>query len=339
MNALVTGATGFVGSHVARQLLEAGHSARALYRSRGKLESLGALAVEPVAGDLSDSAALERACAGCDVVFHVAAKADYWKDGDRDSLWRVNVEGTRNLLAAAKAARVKRVILTSSASTLGVHPGAAPADETFAFNLPPERFYYAWTKLQAEKVAAEFVADGLDVAILNPTVVIGPGDLNAISGSFVIETARYQWLTPVASGGLAVIDVRDVARAHLNAVERAKAGERYILNAANLRYREWFRLIAAACEVRPPLFTMPDWMLPATAAVVESLRALGIQTPMDGLQTRLGKEAIFFDGSKANRELGAPQIDIARSLRDTYQWYAENGYIKPNWLSRLLRAV
>ena len=298
MRALVTGATGFVGSHLTRLLCERGDSVRALYRSEKKLGVLAGLDVEAFRGDLSDVALLEAACADCEVVFHVAAKADYWKDDDREALWRVNVEGTRNLLTAAKAAGVGRFIFTSSASTIGIRPGAEPADESDAFNLPPERFFYAWSKVKAEDAVAEFAAGGLDAVTLNPTVIIGPGDLNAISGSFIIESARWQWLVPISSGGLAVIDARDVARAHLAAVERGRSGERYILNGANLSYRQWFGLIAAACGLRPPLFATPDWLLEPTARFIELLRALGVQTPMDANQTRLGSAHVYFDGAR-----------------------------------------
>ena len=339
MKALITGATGFVGSHLTRLLIERGWRARVLYRSEKKLSILGDLDVEAIAGDLTDIALLEAACAGCDVVFHVAAKADYWKDDDRDALWQVNVDGTRNLLKAARAAGVRRVIFTSSASTIGLRPGTEPADESDAFNLPPERFWYAWSKVNAEAIAAEFAADGMDIVTLNPTVIIGPGDLNAISGSFVLETARWQWLTPMSSGGLAVIDVRDVARAHLNAVERGRSGERYILNTANLSYREWYRMIARACNVRSPILSMPNLLLEPTARLIELLRALGIQTPMDANQTRLGSAQIYFDGGKAQRELFSPSIDIATSLRDTYAWYEQNGYIKRGPLSRLIGLI
>ncbi len=336
MLALITGATGFLGSHVLRQWLAGGHAARVLYRSRAKLRHLADLSFEALPGELDDVALLEAACAGCDVVFHVAAKADYWKDADRQALWRINVEGTRHVLAAAQAAGASRVIFTSSASAIGIRPGTALADESTAFNLRPQQFYYAYTKRQAEAVVAEFIAGGLDVVTLNPTVIIGPGDLNAISGSFVIETARWQWLVPGSSGGVAVIDVRDVARAHVAAVEKAVAGERYILNAANLSYSEFFRLIARACAVRPPLLRMPDWLLEPTARGIEALRRFGISTPMDANQVRLGGKHVYFDGGKAERNLCAPQIDIETSLHETYQWYAQHGYIKRNWLTRLI---
>ncbi len=336
MKALVTGATGFVGSHLARQLKAAGHDVRALYRSQKKLSPLADLDLETVAGDLDDVDRLEQACAGCELVFHVAAKADYWKDDDRAALWRINVEGTRNLLAAAKSAGVGRVIFTSSASTIGIRPGQQSANESDAFNLPPERFWYAYTKLKAEAIAAEFVADGLDVVTLNPAVIIGPGDLNAISGSFIIETARFQWLVPMSSGGLSVIDVRDVARAHIAAIERGRSGQRYILSAANLNYHEWFGLIAAACGARPPLLSTPDWLLEPTARFIDMLRGIGVQTPMDANQTRLGGAHVYFDAGKAKGELGAPRINIETSLRDTFAWYQQQGYIKDNWLTRLI---
>lgn len=339
MKVLVTGATGFVGSHLVRLLRQAGYAVRILYRSERKLSRLADLDLETVKGALADVAALERACAGCDLVIHTAAKADYWKDDDREALWRINVEGTRNLLSAADSAAVARVIFTSSASTIGIRPGREYADESDAFNLPPERFYYAYTKHEAEKLAAEFVAGGLDVVALNPTVIIGPGDLNAISGSFILETARWQCLTPMSSGGLAVIDARDVARAHLSAVEHGRSGERYILSTANLSYRQWFRLIAGACGVRPPIFATPDWLLEPTARLINLLRALGIQTPMDADQTRLGSAHVYFDASKARRELFTPQVDIETSLRDTFAWYEQNGYIRRDLLTRLIGLV
>lgn len=339
MKVLVTGATGFLGSQILRQLVEAGHEAVVLYRSERKLSALAGLRFDAIQGDLFATDALERACAGCDLVIHTAAKADYWKDDDREALWRINVEGTRNVLSAAKAAGVRRVIFTSSASTIGILPGTDAADETEPFNLPPERFWYAYTKVKAEEVVAEFVAGGLDAVTLNPAVIIGPGDMNAISGSFILETARLQWLLPMSRGGLSVIDARDAARAHVNAIERGRSGERYILTTANLTYREWYRLIAAGCGVRPPIFALPNRLLAPTARLIELARALGLQTPMDANQTRLGGEHIYFDGSKARRELFRPEIDIETSARDTYEWYRRNGYIKRGLLTRLIGLI
>ena len=339
MKMLITGGTGFVGSHIARKLTQDGHSPRILYRSQKKLDILQGLDIEPIQGDLDDLETLKRACDGCDVVFHVAAKADYWKDDDKDALWRINVDGTRHVMEAAQAAGVRRVVFTSSAATIGIRPDGQPADENHHFNLPQDRYLYAFSKVKAEETVAEFAADGLDVVTLNPTVIIGPGDINAISGTFIIETARYQWAVPITSGGLAVIDVRDVAQAHVNAIERGKTGERYILNSANLPYSRWFKMIADACGARPPIFRTPDFMLEPIAGLVDSLRYVGIETPMDADQTRLGSTFVYFEGSKAHRELFSPEIDIESSLRDTWRWYDENGYIKHNWLTRLIGLI
>jgi dihydroflavonol-4-reductase len=339
MKILVTGGTGFVGSHLVRLLVDAGHDVRVLYRSAQKLSVLEGLDMTPVAGDLDDVDALKQACAGVDIVYHVAAKADYWKDDHKDLLYRINVDGTRNVLTAAQVSDVQRVIFTSSASAIGFRKDGLSSDETEPFNMPPERFWYAYSKVQAEAVVAEFVANGLDVVTLNPVVVIGPGDLNAISGTFIIETARFQWAVPMSSGGLAVIDVRDVAQAHVNAMTRGRTGERYILTTANYAYNEWFKMIADACDVRPPLFSSPDWMLEPTARFIELLRRIGIQTPMDANQTRLGGTNVFFDGRKAYAELFTPQYDIATSLQDTYQWYRDNGYIKHNILTRMIDLI
>ena len=140
----------------------------------------------------------------------------------------------------------------------------------------------------------------------------------------------------MSSGGLSVIDARDVARAHLAAIKRGQSGERYILSAANLTYREWFGLIAAACGVRPPLISTPDWLLEPIARSINGLRRLGLQTPMDADQARLGGKHVYFDAGKANRELGAPQIDIETSLRDTFEWYQQHGYLREDWLARII---
>lgn len=336
MQALLTGATGFLGTHIARRWVAAGHELRVIYRSERKLAHLGDLPYEAVQADLEDKAALRAACRGCQVVFHTAAKVDYWRDEDESALWRVNVEGARNVFAAAQAAGVERVIFTSSAASIGIVPGRACADETTSLRLPRKRFPYAWSKLEAEAVAAEFVQRGLNIVTLNPAAIIGPGDMNAISGSFVLETARWQWLVPLSSGGLSVIDVRDVAQAHVNAIERGHIGGRTILTAANLPYRDWFHMIAATCGVRPPRFTSPDALLEPIARAIELLRRLGLQTPMDANQVRLGGQHIYFDASKARRSVGAPKIAIEDSLRDTYDWYARRGLIKRDALARLI---
>nr|PZN53892.1 MAG: nucleoside-diphosphate sugar epimerase [Chloroflexota bacterium] len=327
VKALVTGGTGFVGSHVVRVLVEAGHTVRVLHRQTSRLDALAGLPYESAVGELTDREALLRACDGCDWVFHVAAVADYWRS-DVVKMFEANVEGTRTVLKAARAAGVQRVILTSTAAAVGMRRDGRPASESDAFNLPPRHFPYGYSKWLAEEVARAEARKGLDVVITNPVVVMGPGDLNMISGNFVTQIKRLGPLVPVTSGGVAVIDVRDVARLQLAAAERGRTGERYILGTANYDYRTWFAMIADVVGVRRPFLPVPDAALPVVAGVIDMARRLGIPTPVDADQTRLSSRAIFFDFSKTWNELGEPQVPMRKSLEDTYRWYVENGYLK-----------
>jgi dihydroflavonol-4-reductase len=326
VKALVTGGTGFVGSHIVRALGEAGHSARVLHRASSKLDALAGLAYESAPGDILDEAALEAACQNCDWVFHVAAVADYWR-ADHSKMFEANIEGTRRVLNAARAAGVKRVIFTSSAGAIGLRSDGQPANERVPFNLSPDHFPYGYSKVLAERVVQEAVSQGQDIVTVNPVIVMGPGDLNMISGSYIVQIKRLARLVPVPPGGIAVIDVRDVARMHLTAAEFGRSGERYILNTANYTQREWMGMIADVVGVQRPFITAPAFVLPLAANIIDFLRRLGIQTPIDGDQTRLGARNIHFDGSKAWAELGKPQVDMLTSLQDTYRWYGDNGYL------------
>jgi dihydroflavonol-4-reductase len=326
VKALVTGGTGFVGSHVVRALLEAGHSVRVLHRTTSKLDALDGLTYESAIGDLNDPAALRAACVGCAWAFHVAAVSDYWRS-DKARLFAANVDGTRHVLAAAREAGVDRVVFTSSGASIGVLPGDAAADETVAFNLPPDDFPYAYSKHLAEGVVADAVAAGQDVVTVNPVVVMGPGDLNMISGSFIAQIKRLGRWVPVTSGGVGVTDVRDVARWHVAAAEKGVTGERYILGTANYDYKTWFALIADVVGSGRPFLTLPDFVAPVVATGIGLLRRIGIPTPVDASQARMGVRKVYFDCSKAHAAFDPPQIDMRRSLEDTYAWYRENGFV------------
>lgn len=338
MRALVTGATGFVGSHVARLLGEQGHEVVALHRSSSKLDALAGAAYESALGDVTDLESLRRAAAGCDWVFHVAAVAAYWRS-DEAQMFDVNVEGTRKVLQAAREAGVKRVVFTSSAAAIGIRADGQPADETHQFNLPRERFPYGYSKVLAEAACAEALQNGQDVVIVNPVIVIGPGDLNMISGDFILQMKRFSWTLPVPPGGVSVIDARDVARMHIAAARQGRTGERYILGAVNYPTADWFNLIASVMDVPRPGFAVPGWLLPIMAEVIDRARALGIPVPIDGDQTRLGRENIYFDCRKGWNELGAPQIDMRQSIEDTYRWYRDHGYLPDDPRFRLIERI
>lgn len=335
MKALVTGGTGFVGSHVVQELVEQGHSARVLHRKSSRLDALADVPFESALGDILDLDALRAACEGCDWVFHVAAVADYWR-ADKQRMFEANIEGTRRVLNAARDIGVKRVVFTSSAAAVGIHPDGKPADELIPFNLPPERFPYGYSKAMAEAVALEAVERGQEVVIVNPVVIMGPGDLNVLSGEFVLNIKRLGWLVPVTSGGVAVTDVRDVARWHIAAAQNGQVGQRYILGTENVAYPYWFSLIAEIVGAPRPRFRVPSALLPLIANVIDLLRSVGIRLPVDGNQTRLGAQNISFDFSKTWHELGAPQIEMRQSVQDTYDWYRVHGYVKTDMLSRLM---
>lgn len=334
----VTGGTGFVGSHIVRALLKEGHSVRVLHRQTSKLEALKGLNYESAIGDVTDYDSMLVAFEGCDWVFHAAAVADYWR-ADPDWMFQVNVEGTRKVLEAAKVVDIKRVIFTSSAAAIGMSLDGNPSDETMPFNLSPKTFPYAYSKVQAETVVQEAFEAGQDVVILNPSVIIGSGDLNMISGSYITQVTQWQWLVPKTSGGVGVIDIRDVAMSHLAAAKKGRSGERYLLNKMNFSNHEWFGLIAEIVDAAPALFSAPDFILPIAANIIKLLQQWGFKTPVDANQTRFGGRMIYWDASKAGLELYQPQIDMRQSLKETYAWYLENGYIKATMMSSLLKRI
>lgn len=321
-----------------RALVDAGHTVRALHRSASRLDALAGLDYESAIGDVTDSDSLQHACQGVDWVFHVAAVADYWR-ADVNRLYAVNVEGTDNVLAAARKAGVSRVVFTSSAAAVGARRDGQPADELIPFSLPPERFPYGHTKALAEMSVQEAVAGGQDIVTVNPVVILGPGDLNIISGDIVLKVRRLTWTIPVPPGGVALIDVRDCARLHIAAAERGRAGERYILGAANVRHAALFAAAAQVAGVPAPGFPIPKLALEPMAWAIDAVRGAGLPVPVDGNQTRLGGQDIYFDFRKMQRELGEANISWQQSLADTYAWYQAHGYIREDATARLLAAI
>lgn len=338
MKALVTGSTGFVGSHLVRALTEAGHSAVALHRASSRLDGLAGLTYESALGDVTDLDSLRSACEGCDWVFHVAAVADYWR-ADVNRMYDVNVDGTKKVLDAARETGVKRVIFTSSAAAVGVSRNSQPADESVYFDLPPERFPYAHSKALAEDLVRDAVEDGQDVVITNPVVILGPGDLNLISGDIVLQVHRLSWTIPVPPGGIALIDVRDVAKLHIAAAERGRTGERYILGESNAKHQTVFLEAARLAGVAAPGIPLPRILLEPAAEIIETLRAFDVPIPVDGNQVRLGGRDVYFDFSKTARELGTAEIGWKQSMRDTWDWYLANGYVKDDGMSRLIQMI
>jgi dihydroflavonol-4-reductase len=322
--ALVTGGTGFVGSHIAHALVEHGYTVRILRRATSRLDAIADLDCEHAVGDVMDYDSLLAAMQGVEWVFHVAAVADYWRS-DLARIYAINVEGTRNVLRAAEASGVRRVIVTSSAAAMGYRSDLRPVDETVRFNYDQHVTPYGHSKFLAEAEVHRAIRRGLDCVILNPTVIIGPGDLNQISSSVVLEYARGKVPPTMPPGGVTVIDVRDVAEAHVAAAERGRTGERYLLGAVDLTHKAWMRLIAGAVGRPMAAYTLPPWTLGIIADVADALRRVGIGIPIEGNQLRLSTRMMFFNCQKSWDELGEPRISIQQSLTDTYAWYKAHG--------------
>lgn len=327
--AFITGGTGFVGANLVLALNERDIDARVLLRSSSSQKALQGLAYETVTGDVLDEPdELARAMEGCDWVFHVAAVADYWRQ-ERELLYRVNVSGTRNVLQAAQRADVKRVVVTSSLAALGVpEESGLMLDEEHTFNLPPDSFPYGHSKALAEQEVLAAVEQGLHAVIVNPSIVLGPRDVNQISGSLVVQAARGR-LKFAVPGGANFIDVADVVAGHIAAAEKGGSGERYILGNHNLTHKEAVALICDVVGRGCPRITIPSWLLPPAALLVGAARAvLGNVLPADENQVRLMAAFIYADNQKAVAELSLPQTPFRVTVQRTYNWYNQHGYLE-----------
>lgn len=328
MRAFVTGGTGFVGSNLVAALLERGMQVRVLRRATSPMAALAGLECETRIGDVNDGVeALTEAMAGCDWVFHTAAISDYWRYRTQTRLYRTNVDGTRDMAAAAQRAGVERFVYTSSLAALGIPSRGHELVETDEFNIRPRQFPYAHSKHLAEAELRKAAAAGLPVVIVNPSAVIGPRDVNRIASAMLVE-AQHGRLWFAAPGGTNFVSVDDVVAGHIAAAERGRIGERYILGGENLSFRAAFTEANGLFGRRPPSVMLPRWFIPVAAAGVSVARAVvGPRLPIDARQMRLSTADIFADATKSREELGVPFTPFATALRAGYEWYRDNGYL------------
>jgi dihydroflavonol-4-reductase len=313
VRALVTGAAGFIGSHVAATLAAAGAEVRGFDRVEPAEPPAG---VEHVTGDVCDRAALERAVDGCDAVFHLAALYSYDRS-DGPAMAAVNVDGTRAVLdATARGMTARRVIHTSSSATCGPVEGRAATEED---GPPPWELAipYKRTKLEGERLALRAAEEGVDVVVLNPTAPVGPGDRGPTpTGKMVADVATGRARAYLAGGALNVVAVEDIAIGHHLAYERGRSGERYLLGGENLAMREVFAIVAEAAGRRPPRVPVP-WPLAYAAARIAEL-GLGVLGRKPSLlvldEVRLARLPMTFDDAKARRELGYRPRPAAEAL-------------------------
>lgn len=327
MRALVTGSTGFLGSTLASALYERGIEVRGLRRKTSSDDAVEGLVMTFAVGDILDPASLPAAMEGVDWVFHVAAAADHRKSG-ADVMYKVNLEGARNVFEAAKQAGVKRVIYTSSTAALGEpRSGKAMLDETDRFNLKPQDFPYGHSKQLAEDALQELIEQGLDAVVVLPAPIMGPRDLNFISGDAIVEALRGA-IPALPPGGANFIDVRDCADGHIAAAERGRCGERYILSGHNMTYREIAETFGEVLGAPVPRMNIPRFLIPVLAEILGLTRRLGIKLPIYREFLLYVSQFIYYDNSKAVQELGLKTRPFAESVRDAYLWYEANGYLE-----------
>ena len=327
MTTLVTGATGFVGSAVARQLVARGAAVRVLARPGSDRRNVADLDVEVAEGDLRDRASLDRALAGCRALFHVAADYRLWVPRPEE-IYEANVAGTRRLMEAAGEAGVERIVYTSSVATLGLTRDGTPADEDTPVTLADMIGHYKRSKFQAEEAVKALVREaGLPAVIVNPSTPVGPRDIKPTPTGRMIFQAAAGKMPAFVDTGLNIVHVDDVAAGHMLAYDKGEVGERYVLGGENMALRDILGEIARICGRRPPRMRIPhDLVLPIAYAAEAWARLAGGGEPfatVDGV--RMAKKRMFFSSAKAERQLGYRARPAAEALSDAIGWFRTAG--------------
>jgi dihydroflavonol-4-reductase len=327
MKALVTGASGFVGAAVARGLLRDGWQVRALVRTNSSRTNLEPLALDVVVGDLTVASSLEAALHGCDALFHVAA--DYRLGvPDPGELYRTNVEGTRNLLAAAALAGTKKIVYTSSVATIGIPQDGSPGDENTPVSLQAMIGHYKRSKFLAEQLVLEAAAAGLPAVIVNPSTPVGPGDVKPTPTGQLVRDAAAGRMPAYVDTGLNIVHVDDVAAGHLMAFHRGRSGQRYILGGVDMSLKQLLEAISQLVGRPPPRVRLPYAAVLPMAYIAEGLARLTGRTGRITLEgVRMSRKLMFFSSAKAVRELGYRWQPPARAFEDAVRWFRDHGYL------------
>jgi dihydroflavonol-4-reductase len=327
MLAFVTGATGFVGSHVARALAAQGADLRLLVRTNSNTKNIDDLKVDRVIGDLRDAPSLEKGIAGCDVVFHVAADYRLWVR-DPGEMYRANVEGTRAILEASRRNKVRRVVYTSSVATMGFTSNGQPADEDSPVSLDNMIGPYKRSKFMAEQVAVEAARARQDVVIVNPSTPVGERDIKPTPTGRIVVDFLMKKFPAYVDTGLNLVDVKECAQGHIAALEKGRIGERYILGGENLTLKQILDKLAAITGLPSPTIRVPYLLALATGVVDEIVtgRILGREPRATIDAVRMGRKKMFVSSAKAERELGWRQVPVDDALRRAADWFRGNRY-------------
>ena len=328
MKTFLTGATGFLGSHVARVLSAQGAELRLLVRATSNLNNLEGLNAETATGDLRDPASIDKAMSGCDTVFHVAADYRLWVR-DPEQMYRSNVEGTRAILEAARKNGVRRVVYTSSVATMGFTRNGNPADEDSPVALADMIGHYKRSKFMAERIALEAGRSGMDVVVVNPTTPVGEQDIKPTpTGRIILDFLKRKFPAYVDTG-LNLVDVTECARGHVAALERGKSGERYILGGENLTLKQILDKLGAITGLSSPSVKLPYFFAFAAAAVDETItgRILHREPRATIDAVRMGRKKMFASSAKSERDLGWKLVPAENALRRAVEWFRGNDYV------------
>jgi dihydroflavonol-4-reductase len=338
MTTLVTGASGFLGSHVARQLVARGDSVRVLMRASSTNRAVGDLSLEYVTGDLRDAASLDRALAGVKTVFHVAADYRLWAKKSRD-IYDSNVGGTKNLLEAAKRAGVEKFIYTSTVATIAVDRSELPTEATDA-RLEEMVGHYKRSKWMAEREALNAAKEGLPLVVAMPTTPVGPGDWKPTpTGKIVLDFLNGK-MPGYVETGLNFVGAEECAAGHLLVAEKGRVGERYLLGAENLTLKQMLDTLAKITGLPAPTLKIPHGLALGVAYMNTAFsRLIGRepQIPIEGV--KIAQHMMFVDCKRAQGELGFKPGSVAAALERAVRWYEANGYVKPGRAKKMLRAA
>jgi len=327
MKKLVTGSTGFIGSAITRELLKDGEEVKVLIRETSNTQNIDSLDVERVVGDIRDKDSVKRALKDCDNLYLTAAYFAHWAPNPK-MLYEVNVGGTRASLTAAREAGIEKIIYTSTNNAIAAS-GPTPANEEKAFNYWESGDQYSMSKYIAENEARIFITRGLPVVIVNPTLVIGTHDIKPTpSGQMIIDVVK-QKMPGYIDGGINIIDVEDVARGHILAAAKGRAGERYLLGNKNITVYDYLKLIADIAGVKAPGIKIPYRLALMLGHLFEIGAFITKKPPVvTASEVRIGKMTEWYDCSKAVNELGLPQTPIETTIQKALDWFTENGYLQ-----------
>jgi dihydroflavonol-4-reductase len=325
---VVTGAAGFIGSAVVRALLRRGERVRAVIEPGGDASALADLEVEHVSADVRDHEAMLRALAGADALYHLAAIYRVWTP-DPSLLWSVNVDGTVATLLAAQKAGTKRVVYTSSLSTLGIRDDGRPGDETTPFNLWEITNHYIHSKIVSEHVALDFARAGLPLVVVLPGFPFGPRDTAPTPTGGIVLSILQGKVPGVSAGGFSAIDVDDCGEGHVLAAERGRVGERYLLSNHNVHFADFVRLVCRLAGKRQPRLYVPKVLARAASLGFEWWADHVSHTPPISTYraTQYMQRAVYFDSAKSRRELALPCTPLETSVERAIAWFRANGRV------------